>query len=60
VVLFATGWRAKHVTEILRADASIVRNQFKRYRQGGIATLRRVGTDASRSSCALDAEQLVS
>ena len=58
VVLLATGWTAEQVAEVLQVDANTVRNHFKRYRQGGIEALRRVGTDVGGSACALDAGQL--
>jgi transposase len=60
VVLLATGWRAEDVAEVLQVDPNTVRNHFKCYREGGIEALSRVGTGVGGSTCALDAEQLIS
>ena len=60
VVLLATGWTADQVAEVLQVDTNTVRNHFKRYRQGGIEALRRVGADVGGSACALKADQLAS
>lgn len=60
LVLLATGWTADQVARALGVDANTVRNHFKRYRQGGIEALRRIGTGVSGSAFALDADQLAS
>jgi transposase len=60
VVLLATGWTAEDVAEVLQVEPNTVRNHFKCYREGGIEALGRVGTGVGGSTCALDAEQLVS
>jgi hypothetical protein len=57
VVLLATGWTAEDVAEV---DPNTVRNHFKRYRQGGIEALHRIGTGVGGSACMLDAEQMAS
>ncbi|WP_133512704.1 helix-turn-helix domain-containing protein [Candidatus Thiosymbion oneisti] len=58
VVLLATDWTAKQVAEVLSVDTTTVRNHFKRYRQGGIEGLCRVGTEVGGSTCALAADDL--
>jgi transposase len=56
VLALATGWRAEEVAEILQIDANTVRNQLKRYREGGIQALRDIAFRGS--ACALDTEEL--
>ena len=60
VVLLATGWTAEDVAEVLQVEPNTVRNHFKCYCDGGIEALSRIGTGVGGSTCALDAERLVS
>jgi len=56
VVSLANGWTAEQVAAVLLVDPNTVRNQFRRYRQGGLPGLLQTGYHGSE--CALSDDAL--
>jgi len=58
VIALASGWSAEDVAKFLQVDPNTVRNHFKRYTEGGLEGLMRVGEGVGGSGCALNEDQL--